>query len=347
MSSHIYHDSPKKNRFIGAIQAGQSLTEAANNFNIPKQTASDLWKKFQKTGSTHARPRSGRPSKISARMKRTIVREARANRRKPLHEIGKFVTPNISASSVRTILHEVGLHRRKARKVVYLRKDQKESRNRWAKDHRSWTTEDWMRVIWSDECYVYIGDNRGTVWVTRAVDEEFDENCVVPTFKQSSVRVMIWACIMKGSKGPMVVLEYPGGRGGGMTADRYQDQVLDKVLFDYYVQMSEERGQVVFQQDGASCHRAKSTLAWLKRNEIEIFPHPSSSPDLSPIEPLWHWLKTIIRARSHPPTRLDELKAAVRDAWDQITEEDIEAHVKHMKDRVSAVLKANGGHTKY
>ena len=145
----------------------------------------------------------------------------------------------------------------------------------------------------------------------------------------------------------MVVLEYPGGRGGGMTADRYQDQVLDKVLFDYYVQVSEERGQVVFQQDGASCHHAKSTLTWLKRNKIKIFPHPSSSPNLSPIEPLWHRLKTIIRAWSHPPTRLDELKAAVQDAWDQITEEDIEAHVKHMKDRVSAVLKANGGHTKY
>jgi len=81
--------------------------------------------------------------------------------------------------------------------------------------------------------------------VTQVVDEEFDENYDILTFKQSSLRVMIWACIMKGSKGPMVVLEYPGGRGRGMTADRYQDQVLDKVLFDYYVQMSEERGQVI------------------------------------------------------------------------------------------------------
>ena len=80
---------------------------------------------------------------------------------------------------------------------------------------------------------------------------------------------------------------------------------------------------------------------------MKIFLHPSSSPDLSPIKPLWHWLKTIIRAWSHPPKRLDELKAAVQDACDQITEEDIEAHVKHIKDRVSAGLKANGGHTKY
>jgi hypothetical protein len=152
---------------------------------------------------------------------------------------------------------------------------------------------------------------------------------------------------MEGSKGPMVILDYPGGWGGGMTADRYQDQVLDKVLFDYYGQMSEERGQVVFQQDRASCHHAKTTTAWLERNCIETFLHPSSSPDLSPIEPLWHRLKTLIRGRSHPPISLDELKSAVREAWDQITEWDIHAHVKHMKDRVLAVLAVNGGHTKY
>jgi hypothetical protein len=103
-----------------------------------------------------------------------------------------------------------------------------------------------MWVIWSDKCYIYIGDDQRTVWVTWAVNEEFDKNCIISTFKQSSPRMMIWACIMKGNKGLIVVLEYPGGRGGGMTADKYQDQVLDKVLFDYYVQMSEERGQVIF-----------------------------------------------------------------------------------------------------
>ena len=62
---------------------------------------------------------------------------------------------------------------------------------------------------------------------------------------------MIWACIVRGSRGPLVILDYPGGKGGGMMAKCYQDQVLDKVLFDYYWEMSKTRGQVVFQQDGA------------------------------------------------------------------------------------------------
>jgi len=49
------------------------------------------------------------------------------------------------------------------------------------KDHRCWTTEDWMWVIWLDKCYVYIEDDWGMVWRTQVVDEEFDENCVIPT----------------------------------------------------------------------------------------------------------------------------------------------------------------------
>ena len=341
------HDSPKKNRFIGAVEAGKSIRAAASTYGIPPATAQDIWRKFQETGTTHMRPGRYRPAKITNRLKRSVIHEARANRRLSLGLVGKLVTPHISASAVQRILDDVGLHRRRGRKVVYLTKDHKQRRKQWAREHKSWGEEDWDRVIWSDECYVYMGDDRGTVWVTRAPGEEFDEDCVIPTFKQSSLRVMIWACIMRGSRGPMVILDYPGGKGGGMTANRYQDQVLDRVLFDYYWKMSETRGQVVFQQDGARSHTAKSTMAWLASNEIEIFPHPASSPDLSPIEPLWHRLKTLIRERPHIPSSLEELKTAVRECWEMITAKDIDQHVKHMEDRVKAVLKADGGHTKY
>jgi hypothetical protein len=152
---------------------------------------------------------------------------------------------------------------------------------------------------------------------------------------------------MKGKKGPLVVLEYPGGRGGGMNLEGYQTQVLNAHLFDFYQQMSEERGLVFFQQDGTLSHCSKSTLTWLARNSVDIFPHPASSPDFSPIEPMRKTLKTYIRACPHLPTNLDGLKAAVCKAWDQITETDIDKHVKHMQARVQAVLKVNGGHTKF
>jgi transposase len=99
---------------------------------------------------------------------------------------------------------------------------------------------------------------------------------------------------MKGRKGPLVVLEYPGGRGGGMTGKRYISQVLEAHLCAFYHQMKEERPKVMFQQDGAPSHTSKLTKQWLVDHGISVFPHPPSSPDLNPIEPVWHELKKII-----------------------------------------------------
>ena len=42
---------------------------------------------------------------------------------------------------------------------------------------------------------------------------------------------------MEGRKGPLVVLEYPGGKGGGMNSKRYCEQVLEKALGDFYDKM--------------------------------------------------------------------------------------------------------------
>jgi hypothetical protein len=64
---------------------------------------------------------------------------------------------------------------------------------------------------------IHLDDHHGRVYVTCCANEVYNENCVVPTFKQSSVCVMVWGCIMEGRKGPLVVLKYPGGQGGGMT----------------------------------------------------------------------------------------------------------------------------------
>jgi hypothetical protein len=67
----------------------------------------------------------------------------------------------------------------------------------------------------------------------------------------------------------MVVLEYPGGKGGEMNAERYQKQVLEWKLYNYYMDRMEKMGQVKFQQDGAPLHTACSTNAWFSWNSIK------------------------------------------------------------------------------
>jgi hypothetical protein len=49
--------------------------------------------------------------------------------------------------------------------------------------------------------------------VTQHPNEVLHEDCVTPTFKQSLVRIMVWGCIMKGKKGPLVVVIIRGNPG--------------------------------------------------------------------------------------------------------------------------------------
>ncbi|CAK5268529.1 unnamed protein product [Mycena citricolor] len=101
------------------------------------------------------------------------------------------------------------------------------------------------------------------------------------------------------------------------------------------------------QQDGASCHTAKSTKQWLERHKIPLFPHPASSPDITPIEPIWHELKKRVRAHNPRPTSFETLKQAILEEWEAMPMEDINKYALHMRERVEAILEANGGHTRY
>ena len=48
-----------------------------------------------------------------------------------------------------------------------------------------------------------------------------------------------------------------------------------------------------------------------------------------------------------PPSTVEQLRAAVLDAWEQLPTEDIDGHIWKMGDHVEAVLAAKGGHTAF
>jgi transposase len=111
--------------------------------------------------------------------------------------------------------------------------------------------------------------------------------------------------------------------------------------------MKEERPEIMFQHDGAPSHTSKLTKRWLADHGISVFPHPPSSPDVNTIEPVWHKLKTIIRALSHQPMTVSKLIKAVHNAWDALEIPNIDKYIDTMPDRVQDILEADGGHTRF
>lgn len=45
-------------------------------------------------------------------------------------------------------------------------------------------------------------------------------------------------------------------------------------------------------------------------------PHPSTSPDMNPIEKCWRWIKQALYRRLHQPTTEVEIRQAITEEWD-------------------------------
>lgn len=338
-------DSPKKNRIVGAVRGGCTYSKAGRLEGVKWQTAAKIYKKFELEGKTSNKPRTGRPPKVTPEVHDLLIAIAKLFRFMPLRQLGNAF--QLSKGTVRHQLALENLHRHRARRVIKRTPEQEAMRLAWANQFSGWTLADWMHVVWSDESYVCLDGNVGNLYVTRSPEEEYDPACTIARPAQSNIRVMVWACIGYNFKGPLVVLEFPGGRGGGMTAARYCEQVLEPYLLQTIDMLEHDRGTIFFQQDNAPAHTARVTYEWLEDHGVRRFPHPAVSPDISPIEPTWFDWKNIIRSQPVLPASVDELKAAVRQAWDALTIEQINTQVASLPNRVSAVIFANGGETGY
>ena len=101
-----------------------------------------------------------------------------------------------------------------------------------------------------------------------------------------------------------------------INAQVYVD-ILDTFLIPSFERMFGD-DEIIFQDDNASCHRAKSVKTFLEERHIRSMSWPANSLDLNPIENLWWKLKKMVHDKD--PTCKANLATAVRESWSQIDE---------------------------
>jgi transposase len=74
---------------------------------------------------------------------------------------------------------------------------------------------------------------------------------------------------------------------------------------------------------------------------------PACSPDLNPTENIWGQLVRTIYAENKQYRTIDELKIAIRTAWDQLSLQTLRNHVDSMPNRIFQVINRNGESTDY
>lgn len=131
---------------------------------------------------------------------------------------------------------------------------------------------------------------------------------------------------------------------GNINSLKYQE-VLEEYLLPSVNKLKNADGDFIFQQDGASCHTSNSTKTWLRNRGLEPMYWPSGSPDLSPIENLWHEMKK--KLRKSPARTVNELKVKLAEIWYSFTAETCSKLVDTMKRRIDCVIKRKGDVTQF
>ena len=81
-------------------------------------------------------------------------------------------------------------------------------------------------------------------------------------------------------------------------------------------------------------------------NGVNWWKTPAESPDLNPIENLWHELKEFIR-REVKPTTKEELVDGIEQFWATVDVQKCRKYIKHLRKVVPKVIELEGAATGY
>ena len=345
----------ERGQIIGMWKCDKSFAAIGRDLGINCDTVRKVCNYYATTGKIIPPPRPGRPTILTDRDRRVIkryVKSGREERRTALSDITAKCNIKVSEDTLLHELQKLNLNHRIERKKPYLRPAQKEARLAFAEKYGSWGFEEWSRVIFTDEMAMQTGSNDGKVYVWRSPEEEYLEDCVAPTHIPGFKRVKIWGGIRHGKLSKLVIINEDIEKGRKMDAEFYLKEIMDKEMFNFWMEAMEDCGHVFVMEDGAPCHMG---VASMRRKQLMEDgwegwgpgTWPSNSPDLNPIENVWRMLKCAVRKRQPPPRTEKELADALLEEWEKLDMDKINGIILTMPNRLAEVKQVKGGSIPY
>ena len=99
-------------------------------------------------------------------------------------------------------------------------------------------------------------------------------------------------------------------------------------------------------QDNDPKHSSIHASNFPERNNVNWWKTPAESPDLNPIENLWHELKEYIRREVKPKTK-EELVSGILKFWDTVTVAKCTKYINHLNKVIPKVIELQGSATGY
>ncbi|KAG1415692.1 hypothetical protein G6F59_009639 [Rhizopus arrhizus] len=311
---------------------------------VKKSTISDYKRRwFPNMGPL----KSDRRSEITATTKSYIRRSVIARKLKTGKDVQRYLCDlgcAIGYSACLKLLKSMGFQARIKKHKPFLKAIHMKKRLAWANAHKDWTKDDWRRMVFSDETKVNVWGSDGVKYYWKRVDDKLRFHHLDLTVKGGGGSVMMWGCI---------TYDVPGYAcriyDGTMKKEDYV-HILDITLMDTLNYYNYDPKNIYFQQDNDPKHTSKVAKAWFEENNFDsksIYSWPAQSPDLNPIEHVWHHLKLKLSAYETRAKGVYKLWDQIEEQWARFTKDDCRKYIDSMPDRIKAVIQAKGGYTDY
>uniref|UniRef100_A0A8C1II21 Tc1-like transposase DDE domain-containing protein n=1 Tax=Cyprinus carpio TaxID=7962 RepID=A0A8C1II21_CYPCA len=240
-------------------------------------------KSLKLSGTISVRKGQGRNTILDAHDLQALRRHCIKYRNATVMEITtwaqEYFQKTLSVNTIHRAIRRCRLKLYRSKRKPYLNMIQKRRCFLWAKVAKG---AKWKTVLWSDESKFEVLFRKLGRHVIRTKEDKDNPSCYQRSV-QKPASLMVWDCMSACGMGSLHIWK------GTINAERYI-QVLEQHMLPSRRRLFQGR-PCIFQHDNARPHSASITASWLRRRRIRILKWPACSPDLSPIENIWRFIK--------------------------------------------------------
>ena len=152
-------------------------------------------------------------------------------------------------------------------------------------------------------------------------------------------KVRIWAGISLKGATQVCIFE------GIMNAPLYCE-ILQQTLIPFIQEHFPPPATHCFMQDNDPKHTSRAAQQFFIDSNINWWKTPAESPDVNPIENIWHELKEYIRREINPTTK-EGLIDGINNFWSTVDIHKCRRYIHHLKKVLPRVIELNGNATGY
>ena len=183
----------RRQMILDMVDIGLKQVDTANYYHMAKSTISNIVKagRIEKEAETRGQNRN-----LSSRDTRILLKVVDKLRFKPVHRIAsannQFAPDPVSVRTVRRTLKDNGIRNYTNSSKPYLSPKNLKARLEWANIHEEWDSNEWDRVVFSDESLFTVRPKSLKKRIWRKANTKFQLRNFAHTFKSGYVPLSVW-----------------------------------------------------------------------------------------------------------------------------------------------------------